>query len=34
VSRFGESGTIAELYEAFGFLPEQIATAAIVALDN
>jgi len=33
VSRFGESGTIAELYEAFGFLPEQIATAAIVALD-
>ena len=34
VSRFGESGTIAELYEAFGFLPEQIATAAIVALDT
>ena len=34
VSRFGESGTIAELYEAFGFLPEQIATAAIVALDG
>jgi pyruvate dehydrogenase E1 component len=34
VNRFGESGTIAELYEAFGFLPEQIATAAIVALDH
>jgi pyruvate dehydrogenase E1 component len=34
VTRFGESGTIAELYEAFGFLPEQIATAAIVALDT
>jgi len=34
VSRFGESGTIAELYEAFGFLPDQIATAAIVALES
>jgi pyruvate dehydrogenase E1 component len=34
VSRFGESGTIAELYDAFGFLPEQIATAAIVAMDS
>jgi len=34
VSRFGESGTIAELYEAFGFLPEQIATAAIVAMES
>ena len=34
VTRFGESGTIAELYEAFGFLPDQIATAAIVALEG
>jgi pyruvate dehydrogenase E1 component len=34
VTRFGESGTIAELYEAFSFLPEQITTAAIVALDR
>jgi pyruvate dehydrogenase E1 component len=34
VTRFGESGTIAELHEAFGFLPEQIATAAIVALEG
>ena len=34
VSRFGESGTIAELYEAFGFLPDQIATAAIVAMES
>ncbi len=34
VDRFGESGSIAELYDAFGFLPDQIATAAIVALDS
>jgi pyruvate dehydrogenase E1 component len=34
VDRFGESGTICELYDAFGFLSEQIATAAIVALDS
>jgi len=33
VDRFGESGTIRELYEAFGFLPHQIATAGLVALN-
>jgi pyruvate dehydrogenase E1 component len=33
VDRFGESGTIKDLYRSFGFLPDQIATAAIVALD-
>lgn len=34
VDRFGESGTIPELYEAFGLLPHQIATAGLVALDT
>ncbi len=34
VDRFGESGTIAELYEAFGMLPEQIVTAGLVAVDR
>ncbi|GMQ94725.1 MAG: 1-deoxy-D-xylulose-5-phosphate synthase N-terminal domain-containing protein [Acidimicrobiia bacterium] len=34
VDRFGESGTIGELYEAFGLLPHQIATAGLVAIDN
>ena len=34
VDRFGESGSIAELYDAFGFLPEQIATAGLVALES
>ncbi|MEN8238721.1 MAG: 1-deoxy-D-xylulose-5-phosphate synthase N-terminal domain-containing protein [Actinomycetota bacterium] len=33
VDRFGESGSIPELYEAFGLLPRQIATAALIALD-
>ncbi len=32
VDRFGESGTIEELYERFGFLPHQILTAGLVAL--
>lgn len=32
VDRFGQSGTIADLYGEFGFLPEQIANAALVAL--
>lgn len=32
VDRFGESGSIPELYAAFGLLPDQIATAALVAL--
>ncbi|MEN8040248.1 MAG: transketolase C-terminal domain-containing protein, partial [Actinomycetota bacterium] len=34
VDRFGESGSIPELYEAFGLLPDQIATAGLVALDD
>lgn len=34
VDRFGESGTIQELYEAFGFLPHQVATAGLVALSD
>ena len=34
VDRFGESGTIADLYGAMGFLPDQIATTALVALAN
>ena len=34
VDRFGESGTIAELYEAFGLLPEQIATAGLIAVQR
>ncbi len=32
VDRFGESGTITDLYEAMGFLPEQIVNSALVAL--
>ncbi len=32
VDRFGESGTIDDLYEAMGFLPEQIVNSALVAL--
>jgi pyruvate dehydrogenase E1 component len=31
VDRFGESGTIEELYEAFGMLPHQIMTAGLIA---
>ncbi len=34
VDRFGESGTIGELYELFGLLPEQIATAGLMAIDR
>ncbi len=34
VDRFGESGTIHELYDAFGLLPHQIAAAGLVALDS
>jgi pyruvate dehydrogenase complex dehydrogenase (E1) component len=34
VDRFGESGTIAELYEAFGLLPDQIATAGLIAVER
>ncbi len=33
VDRFGESGTIHELYEAFGFLAHQVATAGLIALN-
>jgi pyruvate dehydrogenase E1 component len=33
VDRFGESGSIPELYGAFGLLPRQIMTAGLVALD-
>ena len=32
VDQFGQSGSIAELYEIFDLLPEQIANAALVAL--
>ncbi len=32
VDRFGESGTIPELFHSFGLEPEQLVTAAIVAL--
>jgi pyruvate dehydrogenase E1 component len=32
VDRFGESGTIADLYKAMGFLPDQIVNSALVAL--
>jgi pyruvate dehydrogenase E1 component len=32
VDEFGQSGSIAELYDAFGFLPDQLANAALVAL--
>ncbi len=34
VDRFGESGTIAELYEAMGFLPDQLVNAALVAFER
>jgi pyruvate dehydrogenase E1 component len=34
VDRFGESGTIKDLYEAMGFLPDQIVNASLVALDT
>ncbi len=33
VDRFGESGTIDELYESFGLLPEQIVNAAVAAVN-
>jgi len=33
VDRFGESGTIRDLYAAMGFLPEQIVNSALVALE-
>lgn len=32
VDRFGQSGTIADLYDEFGLLPDQLANAALVAL--
>ena len=32
VDRFGQSGTIADLYEIFGLLPGQIVNAGLVAL--
>lgn len=32
VDRFGQSGTIADLYDEFGLLPDQVANAALVAL--
>jgi pyruvate dehydrogenase E1 component len=34
VDRFGESGTIKDLYGAMGFLPDQIVNASLVALDT
>jgi pyruvate dehydrogenase E1 component len=34
VDRFGESGTIEELYGEFGFLPRQIMTAGLIAIDD
>jgi len=34
VDRFGESGTIAELYEAMGFLPDQLVNAALIAFER
>ena len=33
VDAFGQSGTIAELYNLFGLMPDQIVNAAVVALD-
>ncbi|MDF1596004.1 MAG: 1-deoxy-D-xylulose-5-phosphate synthase N-terminal domain-containing protein [Acidimicrobiia bacterium] len=33
VDRFGESGTIDELYESFGLLPDQIVNAAVAAVN-
>jgi len=32
VDAFGQSGSVAELYEAFDLLPEQLVNAALVAL--
>ena len=32
VDAFGQSGSIADLYEIFGMLPEQIANSALVVL--
>ena len=32
VDRFGQSGTIADLYGIFGLLPDQIVNAGLVAL--
>jgi len=34
VDRFGESGTVRDLYRAMGFLPEQIVNAGLVAVDS
>jgi pyruvate dehydrogenase E1 component len=34
VDRFGESGSIEELYNAFGLLPHQIMTAGLIAIDG
>ena len=34
VDSFGQSGTIAELYGLFGLLPDQLVTAALVALED
>ena len=34
VDRFGESGTIDELYGEFGFLPHQIMTSGLIAIDS
>lgn len=34
VDDFGQSGTITDLYALFGLLPEQLVTAALVALDT
>ena len=33
VDRFGESGTIEELYDAFGLLPDQIVNAGLAAVE-
>jgi pyruvate dehydrogenase E1 component len=34
VDRFGESGTINELYESFGLLPDQIVNSGIAATNG
>jgi len=34
VDRFGESGTVRDLYRAMGFLPDQIVNAGLVAIDS
>ena len=34
VDRFGQSGTIPDLYELFDLLPEQIVNAALVAVSH